>query len=133
MHEPHAATIAMPAAARASPSSQIRRCRRGDPTSTLLAIVMIMTVEPGWGGQGSWPTARRIGGARDSLMHRGTARVHVDGGINHETAEFVGSHGVDVRMVGSALFSGGATGPEGGLRPGGADARGFGATPDAAG
>ena len=30
--------------------------------------------------------------------------VHVDGGVNSKTAEIVGSHGIDVCIVGSALF-----------------------------
>ncbi len=30
--------------------------------------------------------------------------MHVDGGVNHRTAEIVGRHGIDVCVVGSALF-----------------------------
>jgi hypothetical protein len=43
--------------------------------------------------------------ARDLLSHKAFgAEVHVDGGINRETAEYVGGLGVDVLVVGSALF-----------------------------
>src|SRR5204863_4122781 len=33
-----------------------------------------------------------------------TGEVHVDGGVNRETAEIVGANGVDILVVGSALF-----------------------------
>jgi ribulose-phosphate 3-epimerase len=76
------------------------------PYVDLLDIIMIMTVEPGWGGQGFLPgAAEKIGPARDLLDAAGRrGLVHVDGGVNHDTAAIVGSHGVDVCIVGSALF-----------------------------
>src|SRR4029077_4692663 len=47
----------------------------------------------------------KILAARDYLAHKAHgAEVHVDGGINRETAEFVGALGVDILVVGSALF-----------------------------
>jgi hypothetical protein len=43
--------------------------------------------------------------ARDLFSHRAFGgEVHVDGGINRETAEFAGGLGVDILVVGSALF-----------------------------
>jgi hypothetical protein len=43
--------------------------------------------------------------ARDLLRHVPvTGEVHVDGGVNRETAELCGENGVDVLVVGSALF-----------------------------
>ena len=43
--------------------------------------------------------------ARDLLRHKAYGgEVHVDGGINRETAEFAGALGVDILVVGSALF-----------------------------
>ena len=65
-----------------------------------------MTVEPGFGGQAFMPdAARKIVGARDLLSYLPLGgEVHVDGGINRETAEYVGGLGVDVLVVGSALF-----------------------------
>ena len=72
----------------------------------LLDIVLVMTVEPGFGGQSFMPTAaRKIVGARDLLSYLPLGgEVHVDGGINRETAEYVGGLGVDILVVGSALF-----------------------------
>ncbi|HZW01820.1 MAG TPA: ribulose-phosphate 3-epimerase [Candidatus Deferrimicrobium sp.] len=72
----------------------------------LLDVIMIMTVEPGWGGQGFMPEmAPKIAEARALLAAAGRGGlVHVDGGVNHKTAETVGRHGIDVCIVGSALF-----------------------------
>ena len=77
------------------------------PYQHLLDIVMIMTVEPGFGGQSFMKDVAKakILAARDYLAHKPHgAEVHVDGGINRETAEFVGALGVDILVVGSALF-----------------------------
>jgi len=70
-----------------------------------LAIIMIMTVEPGFGGQQFMvePTPK-IAEAREMLGERPGTAVHVDGGVSGETAAIVGSYGVDVCVVGSALF-----------------------------
>ena len=78
-----------------------------EPYAELLDIVLMMTVEPGFGGQvfmadvlaAKAPDARAI---LSKKLYGG--EVHVDGGINRETAEIAGSHGVDVFVVGSALF-----------------------------
>jgi ribulose-phosphate 3-epimerase len=71
-----------------------------------LDLIMVMTVEPGWGGQGFMPEmAPKIAEARELLERAGRGgQVHVDGGVNHRTAEIVGRHGIDVCIVGSALF-----------------------------
>ena len=78
-----------------------------EPYAELLDIVLIMTVEPGFGGQAFMADvlAAKAAGARELLRHKlFGGEVHVDGGLNRETAEFAGSHGVDVYVVGSALF-----------------------------
>jgi ribulose-phosphate 3-epimerase len=78
-----------------------------EPYSELLDIVMVMTVEPGFGGQQFMGDvlAAKAGPARELLRHKlYGGEVHVDGGVNRETAETAGSHGVDVFVVGSALF-----------------------------
>jgi ribulose-phosphate 3-epimerase len=70
-----------------------------------LAIVMIMTVYPGWGGQRFLADrAPKIAEARALFGGRHGTSVHVDGGVNGETADVVGGYGVDVCVVGSALF-----------------------------
>ncbi len=78
-----------------------------EPYSSLLDIVLIMTVEPGFGGQAFMADvlAAKASGARELLAHKAYGgEIHVDGGVNRETAELAGSHGVDVFVVGSALF-----------------------------
>ncbi len=78
-----------------------------EPYAELLDIVLIMTVEPGFGGQQFMKDvlAAKTSGARDVLRHKlYGGEMHVDGGINRETAEIAGSLGVDVFVVGSALF-----------------------------
>jgi ribulose-phosphate 3-epimerase len=78
-----------------------------EPYAELLDIVLIMTVEPGFGGQAFMGDvlAAKAAGARDLLRHKlYGGEIHADGGINRETAEVAGSLGVDVFVVGSALF-----------------------------
>lgn len=78
-----------------------------EPYAHLLDIVMIMTVEPGFGGQSFMADVLRAKAdpARRLLRHKLVgAEVHVDGGVNRETAEIVGGLGVDILVVGSALF-----------------------------
>jgi ribulose-phosphate 3-epimerase len=77
------------------------------PYQHLLDIILVMTVEPGFGGQQFMKDVARekLLAARDYLVHRPFgAEVHVDGGINRETAEIVGGLGADVLVVGSVLW-----------------------------
>ena len=78
-----------------------------EPYRKLLDIVLVMTVEPGFGGQTFMKDVaqEKLLAAREYLSHKAHgAEVHVDGGINRETAEFVGGLGVDVLVVGSVLW-----------------------------
>jgi ribulose-phosphate 3-epimerase len=86
-----------------SPPTDVEAVR---PYLDLLDIIMVMTVEPGWGGQVFLPdAAAKIASARALLADAGRhGVVHVDGGVNRDTAAIVGGYGVDVCIVGSALF-----------------------------
>ncbi len=78
-----------------------------EPFRELLDIVLVMTVEPGFGGQSfQRSTAEmKVLAARQILRHKvHGGEVHVDGGINRETAEIVGGMGADILVVGSALW-----------------------------
>ena len=78
-----------------------------EPYRELLDIVMVMTVEPGFGGQSFMKDVaqEKLLAARDLLAHKPFGgEVHVDGGVNRETAELVGGLGTDILVVGSALF-----------------------------
>jgi len=75
------------------------------PFVDALGIIMVMTVQPGFGGQRFMAEqAPKIAEARKLLGNRPGTAVHVDGGVSSETAPVVGQHGVDVCVVGSALF-----------------------------
>jgi ribulose-phosphate 3-epimerase len=79
-----------------------------EPYRELLDIVLVMTVEPGFGGQAfQKETARaKLPAARALLRHKAHGgEVHVDGGVNRETAEIVGGLGADILVVGSALWA----------------------------
>jgi ribulose-phosphate 3-epimerase len=78
-----------------------------EPYQHLIDIVMVMTVEPGFGGQSFMADVAKskLLVARRYLAHKlHGGEVHVDGGVNRETAELAGANGVDVLVVGSALW-----------------------------
>jgi ribulose-phosphate 3-epimerase len=76
-----------------------------EPFLDLLSIIMVMTVEPGFGGQHFMAEpAAKIVTARRMLADRQGGQVHVDGGVSADTAALVVGYGVDVCVVGSALF-----------------------------
>jgi ribulose-phosphate 3-epimerase len=79
-----------------------------EPYRHLLDIVMVMTVEPGFGGQSFMGdvAAEKIPAARRLLADKPWGgEVHVDGGVSRETAETVGGLGADVLIAGTALFA----------------------------
>ena len=69
-------------------------------------LVLVMTVNPGFGGQTFIPaTLDKIREIRGSIIRNGlNCEVEVDGGINVETAYRVVEAGADVLVVGSAVF-----------------------------
>jgi ribulose-phosphate 3-epimerase len=77
-----------------------------EPYRGLFEILLVMTVEPGFGGQTFMAdAAAKIRAARaDRRLADGPLEVQVDGGINAGTAATVGALGVDVMVAGSALF-----------------------------
>jgi ribulose-phosphate 3-epimerase len=76
------------------------------PFGDALDLIMVMTVEPGFGGQHFIAAAApKMAAAAAWFAERGRPiAVHVDGGVNHETALVCGAWGADVCVVGSALF-----------------------------
>ena len=70
-------------------------------------LVLLMTVNPGFGGQVFIPAVLpKIAELRRRLEERGLGHVHVevDGGISPETAPLVARAGADVLVAGSAVF-----------------------------
>ena len=69
-------------------------------------MVLIMTVNPGFGGQKFIPsTVRKIQQLRDMMNERKLDfDIEVDGGINPSTAKEVIAAGANVLVAGSAVF-----------------------------
>ncbi|HIE13115.1 MAG TPA: ribulose-phosphate 3-epimerase [Desulfotomaculum sp.] len=72
----------------------------------LVDLVLVMTVNPGLGGQRFIPEMlKKIAYLRGILNSKGIkAEIEVDGGINPETAPAVIEAGADVLVAGSAVF-----------------------------
>jgi ribulose-phosphate 3-epimerase len=72
-----------------------------------LDLVLVMTVNPGFGGQAFIPAmTEKIARLRDMIGER-NIRLEVDGGVNPETAALCAAAGADVLVAGNAVFSGG--------------------------
>ncbi len=76
------------------------------PYLSKVEMVLIMSVEPGFGGQSFLPEAfGRIRKIREYLdRHQLAARLEVDGGIGKKNVREVMAAGADVFVAGSAVF-----------------------------
>jgi ribulose-phosphate 3-epimerase len=72
----------------------------------MIDIVLVMTVNPGFGGQTLIPEVlEKIAAIRRRLDEAGSsAWIAVDGGVNAETAPQVVAHGADMLIAGSAIY-----------------------------
>ena len=72
-------------------------------------LVLVMSVNPGFGGQAFIPSQlRKIEAVRKMIDNSGRdIRLEVDGGINPETARQCVEAGADVLVAGSSSFAGG--------------------------
>lgn len=72
----------------------------------IVDMVLVMTVEPGYGGQGFIPaTIDKISQVRTLVTEKAPSTlIQVDGGINAETAEQVVRAGANVLVAGTYLF-----------------------------
>lgn len=72
-----------------------------------LDLILVMTVNPGFGGQTFIPSQlEKIRRIRSMIGDR-PIRLEVDGGINVDTASQVAAAGADTIVAGSAVFRGG--------------------------
>ena len=72
-----------------------------------LDLILIMTVNPGFGGQTFIPAmTEKIARVRAMIGNR-PINIEVDGGVNPETAALCAKAGADVLVAGNAVFSGG--------------------------
>lgn len=72
-----------------------------------LGMVLVMTVEPGFGGQAFIPeTLGKIEALRRECVRRGlTTDIEVDGGISESTIALAARAGANIFVAGSAVFS----------------------------
>ncbi len=72
-----------------------------------LDLLLVMTVNPGFGGQAFWePAVEKVRRARTLLDARGsTALLEVDGGVARETVGRLAAAGADTFVAGHAVFS----------------------------
>ncbi len=70
-------------------------------------MVLVMTVEPGFGGQKFMEDMMpKLGELRSEIVRRGlSVCLQVDGGISAKTAPIAAEAGADIAVVGSALFN----------------------------
>lgn len=69
-------------------------------------LILIMTVEPGWGGQKFIETSPTKIAETRSLITQSGRQIHlsVDGGINAETAKLCHEAGAEVYVAGTSIF-----------------------------
>jgi len=68
-------------------------------------LVLVMTVNPGFGGQKFIPLLEKIRAIRERIGNCGRdIDLEVDGGVNAETAPQVIQYGADVLVAGTAIF-----------------------------
>jgi len=80
-----------------------------DNLMDLADLILIMTVNPGFGGQSFIASQlKKIEGAAKRIRETGRAiALEVDGGVTPETARQVIAAGADVLVAGTAVFKGG--------------------------
>ena len=77
-----------------------------EPLLDELELVLVLAVNPGWGGQSFIPaTEHKLAAARE-LIHDREIVLAVDGGITKANVEHVASLGVDLIVTGSAVYDG---------------------------
>lgn len=76
------------------------------PYLELLDMVMVMTVEPGFGNQKMMPEClAKVGQLRQEAEKRGLdILLAIDGGVNASTKEQAWASGIDMAVAGSAVF-----------------------------
>jgi ribulose-phosphate 3-epimerase len=96
-------------AAGARPAFALKPGTRFTPYADLLSevdMVLVMTVEPGFGGQSFMDDQlAKVRQVRDAVRrHGGDIRVQVDGGVSEDTIGRCAEAGADVFVAGSAVY-----------------------------
>ncbi|KQT69681.1 MULTISPECIES: ribulose-phosphate 3-epimerase [unclassified Aureimonas] len=72
-----------------------------------LDLVLLMTVNPGFGGQAFIPSVVDKVARVKRMIGERPIHIEIDGGVTPETAPLVAAAGADVLVAGSAIFKGG--------------------------
>jgi ribulose-phosphate 3-epimerase len=75
-----------------------------EPVIDLVDLILVMSVNPGFGGQAFIPFAVKISHGAPAGA---PIDIEVDGGVTPETASLVAQAGANVLVAGSAVFKGG--------------------------
>ena len=77
------------------------------PVLSMLDMVLVMSVEPGFSGQSYIPSsAVKVAHVVELAREQGASPlIEVDGGIGVETAPLVAAQGADVLVCGNAVFA----------------------------
>jgi ribulose-phosphate 3-epimerase len=79
-----------------------------DHVMDMVDLVLIMTVNPGFGGQSFIPLTEKIAALRARIDATGRPiDLEIDGGVTPETAKLCIAAGADVLVAGTAVFGGG--------------------------
>jgi ribulose-phosphate 3-epimerase len=78
-----------------------------EPVIDLVDLILVMSVNPGFGGQAFIPGALEKIARLRALAGGRPIDIEVDGGITPETAPLVARAGANVLVAGSAVFKGG--------------------------
>ena len=117
-HQPHRVLQALGRATNANePSRGIIRGVGVNPSTPLAAVeplldeldyLLVLAINPGWGGQSFLPsTVRRLAEARRLIEASGRPiLLGVDGGVTRDNIEHVATLGADIIVSGSAIFDG---------------------------
>ncbi|MGB4107898.1 MAG: ribulose-phosphate 3-epimerase [Alphaproteobacteria bacterium] len=88
-----------------NPSTPIESIREVMP---MVDLILLMTVNPGFGGQSFIPIFDKISAARKMIdAQKHPIDLEVDGGINPDTAKQVIAAGADVLVAGTSVFKDG--------------------------
>lgn len=79
-----------------------------EPVLDDVDMVLVMSVNPGFGGQSFIPSVvRKIGVLKKWIRERGREiLIEVDGGVNEKTVPLLAEFDVDVYVAGTAVFTG---------------------------
>ena len=75
-----------------------------EPVAEIIDLCLLMSVNPGWGGQKYIPTSTKRAAALRALLPDDVV-LEIDGGISLETIDEAREAGVDLFVAGSSVFS----------------------------